>query len=327
MNKPIQMDCPKDAEGVQSMADAGCRFAQPHELSRRDRTGGVRGQNPQPKASSRCCKPDAETLVLPSRLGRRTECRFGGVARYPGSRSHCSGGAESSSKWPIAQPPTDCGIGIRSFDPNGSNGPTGRDLSAFLERHRRCPRRCGRIVDNTATGSTLTANRLEIIDTLMTLRLAYTPTPSPENPNRRNLIQDFVLLLTSVIEARNRVMLEFNVGGEALEQVVGLFRVCANPRFRLCIAMTLCGKSRRSTKPAFRSHSRVETSRLHRCGGQPNRPNRALTEEYEPDQSNAQYLAFFDPYAVPRHPAPISLRLDGNEGPRRRNRSWNASRT
>ena len=41
-----------------------------------------------------------------------------------------------------------------------------------------------------------------------------------ENPNRRNLIEDFVLLLTSVIEARNRVMLEFNVGGEALEQVV-----------------------------------------------------------------------------------------------------------
>ena len=77
------------------------------------------------------------------------------------------------------------------------------------------------IVDNTATGSTLTANRLEIIDTLMTSSTRLYANPRAlENPNRRNLIEDFVLLLTSVIEARNRVMLEFNVGGEALEQVV-----------------------------------------------------------------------------------------------------------
>ena len=77
------------------------------------------------------------------------------------------------------------------------------------------------IVDNTATGSTLTANRLEIIDTLMTSSTRLYANPRTlEDPNRRNLIEDFVLLLTSVIEARNRVMLEFNVGGEALEQVV-----------------------------------------------------------------------------------------------------------
>ena len=60
------------------------------------------------------------------------------------------------------------------------------------------------IVDNTATGSTLTANRLEIIDTLMTSSTRLYANPRAlANPDRRRLIEDFVLLLTSVIEARN----------------------------------------------------------------------------------------------------------------------------
>ncbi len=41
-----------------------------------------------------------------------------------------------------------------------------------------------------------------------------------DEPVRRSLIEDFVLLLTSVIEARTRVMLEINVDGPALERVV-----------------------------------------------------------------------------------------------------------
>ena len=77
------------------------------------------------------------------------------------------------------------------------------------------------IVDNTATGSTLTANRLEIVDTLMTSSTRLYANPRAlDDVERRGLIEDFVMLLTSVIEARNRVMLEFNVDGEALERVV-----------------------------------------------------------------------------------------------------------
>ena len=77
------------------------------------------------------------------------------------------------------------------------------------------------IVDNTATGSTLTANRLAIIDTLMTSSTRLYANPRAlDDPERRSLIEDFVLLLTSVIEARNRAMLEFNVDGPALERVV-----------------------------------------------------------------------------------------------------------
>ena len=77
------------------------------------------------------------------------------------------------------------------------------------------------IVDNTATGSTLVANRLEIIDTLMTSSTRLYANPRAlDNPTRCGLIEDFVMLLTSVIEARNRVMLEFNVDSMALERVV-----------------------------------------------------------------------------------------------------------
>ena len=77
------------------------------------------------------------------------------------------------------------------------------------------------IVDNTATGSTLTANRLEIVDTLMTSSTRLYANPRTlDDPYRRGLIEDFVLLLTSVIAARSRVMVELNVDREALERVV-----------------------------------------------------------------------------------------------------------
>ena len=77
------------------------------------------------------------------------------------------------------------------------------------------------IVDNTATGSTLTANRLEIVDTLMTSSTRLYANPRTlDDPGRRGLIEDFVLLLTSVIAARSRVMVELNVDREALERVV-----------------------------------------------------------------------------------------------------------
>ncbi|MEE2836865.1 MAG: ATP phosphoribosyltransferase [Myxococcota bacterium] len=77
------------------------------------------------------------------------------------------------------------------------------------------------IVDNTATGSTLIANRLEIIDTLMTSSTRLYANPRAlEEPARRSLIEDFVLVLRSVIEARARVMVEFNVPRDALDAVV-----------------------------------------------------------------------------------------------------------
>ena len=77
------------------------------------------------------------------------------------------------------------------------------------------------IVDNTATGSTLRENGLEIVDELMrsSTRLYANPRVL-EDPVKRGRIETFVLLLRSVLEARRRVMLEVNVGSDQLEALV-----------------------------------------------------------------------------------------------------------
>ncbi|MEC7985598.1 MAG: ATP phosphoribosyltransferase, partial [Myxococcota bacterium] len=86
------------------------------------------------------------------------------------------------------------------------------------------------IVDNTATGSTLAANRLAIIDTLMTSSTRLYANPSVmEDPSKRPQIEDFVLLLRSVLAARNRVMLECNVSKTALQRIVKIVPCMREP--------------------------------------------------------------------------------------------------
>ncbi len=77
------------------------------------------------------------------------------------------------------------------------------------------------IIDNTATGSTLDANNLRIIDELMisTTRV-YASRAAMESPSKRAQIERFVLLIRSVLEARKRVMLELNVSSEKLDSVI-----------------------------------------------------------------------------------------------------------
>lgn len=77
------------------------------------------------------------------------------------------------------------------------------------------------IVDNTATGSTLKANGLVIVSELMrsSTRLYANPR-TMDDPARRGRIEDLVMLLKSVIEARRRVMVEVNVSAENLEAVI-----------------------------------------------------------------------------------------------------------
>lgn len=77
------------------------------------------------------------------------------------------------------------------------------------------------IVDNTATGSTLEANQLEIVHTLMTssTRL-YASHKAFEDPAKREKLEWFKLLLGSVLEARQRVMVEVNISGQRLDSLV-----------------------------------------------------------------------------------------------------------
>ena len=77
------------------------------------------------------------------------------------------------------------------------------------------------IVDNMATGETLKANGLSIVDELMrsSTRL-YAHPQALQRPAKRERIETLVLLLRSVLDARERVMLEVNVAAECLEAVI-----------------------------------------------------------------------------------------------------------
>jgi ATP phosphoribosyltransferase len=86
------------------------------------------------------------------------------------------------------------------------------------------------IVDNTASGATLAANGLEIVDTLLhsSTRL-YGSAAAMDDPMRRAAIGGVVMLLASVIDARERVMLEVNVSEAALEAVCFLLPCMREP--------------------------------------------------------------------------------------------------
>ena len=77
------------------------------------------------------------------------------------------------------------------------------------------------VVDNTATGATLAANGLAIVDELMSSSTRLYANPRAlERPALRARLEDLVLLLRSVLDARRRVMVEVNVADERLAAVV-----------------------------------------------------------------------------------------------------------
>lgn len=86
------------------------------------------------------------------------------------------------------------------------------------------------IVDNTATGSTLRQNGLAIVDEVMTssTRL-YANRAAMDDPARREIVDQVALLLRSVLEARDRVMLEVNVPADRLDAVVAVLPCMKNP--------------------------------------------------------------------------------------------------
>ncbi len=79
------------------------------------------------------------------------------------------------------------------------------------------------IVDVVATGATLKANGLRIVDELMTSTTRLYANPSVlADTRRRARVEDFVMLLRSVLEARRRVMVEVNVSRAQLDEVVAI---------------------------------------------------------------------------------------------------------
>ena len=70
-------------------------------------------------------------------------------------------------------------------------------------------------------GATLKANNLEIVDTLMTSSTGlYASAAAWANPAKRARIEELKMLLQSVLEARKRLMLTFNVVPDLLDSVI-----------------------------------------------------------------------------------------------------------
>ena len=86
------------------------------------------------------------------------------------------------------------------------------------------------IVDNTATGATLEANGLEIVDEVMRSSTRFYANPRAlDDARHRERIEDLVLVIESVIEARRRVMLELNVDAGGLDDLVAVLPCMRRP--------------------------------------------------------------------------------------------------
>ena len=86
------------------------------------------------------------------------------------------------------------------------------------------------IIDVVATGATLKANGLDVIEEIMTSTTRLFAAPAVlDQPDQRARIDELILLLQSVLNARRRVMVEINVTGEVLERVVNALPCMREP--------------------------------------------------------------------------------------------------
>lgn len=86
------------------------------------------------------------------------------------------------------------------------------------------------IMDNTATGSTLKANKLKIVDEIMTSSTRLYANPETlKDPEKKERIDRLVMILQSVIAARARVMLEVNVSKQNLNAVIEILPCMREP--------------------------------------------------------------------------------------------------
>jgi ATP phosphoribosyltransferase len=86
------------------------------------------------------------------------------------------------------------------------------------------------IVDNSATGETLAANGLAVVDELLTssTRL-YASRSAMEQPATKEALEGLTLSISSVLEARQRVMLELNVAAGDLEAIIAAVPAMREP--------------------------------------------------------------------------------------------------
>ena len=86
------------------------------------------------------------------------------------------------------------------------------------------------VVDNTATGATLVDNGLRIIHTLMTSTTRVIASKAAmDDPVRRNVIEELLLLIRAVLDARKRVILEMNIESALLAGLIATLPAMKSP--------------------------------------------------------------------------------------------------
>ncbi len=86
------------------------------------------------------------------------------------------------------------------------------------------------IVDNVATGRTLSANGLEVIDEILTSSTVLVANRAAmADSGKRAVIEELSMLLKSVLDARSRVLLDMNVAADRLAAVVAMLPAMRSP--------------------------------------------------------------------------------------------------
>jgi len=92
------------------------------------------------------------------------------------------------------------------------------------------PQLADAIVEVTETGSSLRANHLRVVDTLLESATCFIANRAAwQDPSKREKIENIVLLLHGAIQAYNRVGLMMNVRREDLEKVLATLPALRNP--------------------------------------------------------------------------------------------------
>jgi ATP phosphoribosyltransferase len=86
------------------------------------------------------------------------------------------------------------------------------------------------IVDLTETGSSLRANKLRVIETLLHTNTKFIANrASWENPEKRKKIENIALLLRAALEAENKVGLKLNAPKDQVQKLIDTLPALRNP--------------------------------------------------------------------------------------------------
>ena len=86
------------------------------------------------------------------------------------------------------------------------------------------------VIDNTSTGTTIRANRLKIVDTVMESTTQFIANSKTlDDSGKRRDVEDLLTLMQGVINGRDRVLLEMNCSNEQITAIVDLLPAMRYP--------------------------------------------------------------------------------------------------